>query len=209
MVMTALLPRSTCATCKLPINFPAGSEPSGVTIGPRDSIVIASDSGSMMFVDLEDYTVRMDTALNDKYKDAYGWFDLEGVAMTNPESTFLYLGTENKPAVLEYEWHSSKRIFRRFSLPGFEHSGNVGIESLTWVPTKASPHQGYFYCGSQMTGHVFIYELPLLNDTGPEATARLISVWTPLRSSNDIAGLSFSSGYIFANYNNGNSNHVS
>lgn len=167
-----------------------------------------SDSGTLLFIDLDDLTVREDRTLNDKYRDTYGWFDLEGVGMTNPESTFVYMGMENKAAILEYEWHSSRRIFRRFDLPGFERRGGHGMESMTWVPTDASRHQGYFYVGSQMTGHVFIYELPLLDDTGPVALARLANIWTPVKSESNVAGLSFSSGYIFVNYDDGHSNHV-
>jgi len=157
---------------------------------------------------LDDLSVREDRTLNDKYTDTYGWFDLEGVAMTNPESTFIYMGMENKATILEYEWHSSRRIFRRFDLPGFERRGTHGMEALTWVPSDASAHQGYFYVGSQMTGHIFIYELPLLDDTGPVAMAKLLDIWTPLKSESNVAGLSFSSGYIFVNYDDGHSNHV-
>lgn len=170
--------------------------------------MVVSDTGTVQFVDLADMTVRQDQAINDKYTDSYGWFDFEGVAMTNPESTFIYLGMENKAVILEYEWHSSQRIFRRFDLPGFERRGDRGMQSLTWVPTDASRHQGYFYVGSQMTGHVFIYEVPLLDENGPEAAARLVDIWTPLKNDFLVAGLSFSSGYIFVNYDDGNSNHV-
>jgi len=207
---TALVAFLRCAgaTCKLPIHFPARGEPSGATIGPQNSLVIPSDTGTLLFVNLDDYSVREDTALNDKYRDAYGWFDLEGIAMTNPESTFLYVGMENKAAILEFEWHSSHRIFRKFGLPAFERMGDRGMESLTWVPTQASHHQGYFYVGSEMTGHVFIYELPLLDETGPEASGRLISIWTPLRGNNRVSGLTYSAGFIFANYNDGSANHV-
>lgn len=196
------------ATCQIAAQLPPGSEPSAATFGPENSLVVASDGGTVLFLDLDDLSVREDTSLNDKYKDRYGWFDLEGIAMTSPESTFLYLGMENQAKVLEYEWHSSHRIFRSFSLPSFERHGNRGMESLTWVPTDASRHQGYFYVGSQMTGHVFIYELPLLDSTGPEAAGRLVDIWTPLKGNNDIAGLSYSSGHIFVNYDDGNSNHV-
>jgi len=196
------------ATCRLPIALPPASEPSGLTSGPRNSLVAVSDGGTLIFIDMDDLSVREDKTLNDKYKDTYGWFDLEGVAMTNPESTFVYLGMENKAAILEYEWHTSRRIFRRFDLPGFERRGSHGMESLTWVPSDASRHQGYFYVGSQMTGHVFIYELPLLDDTGPVATARMADIWTPLKSETNVAGMSYSSGYIFVNYDNGHSNHV-
>jgi len=196
------------ATCKIAAQLPPGAEPSAATFGPDNSLVVASDSGTVLFLDLDDLSVREDTSLNDKYKDSYGWFDLEGIAMTSSESTFLYLGMENQAKILEYEWHSTHEIFRSFSLPSFERRGNRGMESLTWVPTDASRHQGYFYVGSQMTGHVFIYELPLLDKTGPKAAARLVDIWTPLKGNNDVAGLSYSSGHIFVNYDDGNSNHV-
>mmetsp|Transcript_27459 Transcript_27459/g.85436 ORF Transcript_27459/g.85436 Transcript_27459/m.85436 type:complete len:338 (+) Transcript_27459:145-1158(+) len=202
------LPPPAAAACELPISFPRGARLSGAALGPQDSLIVVSESGTMLFVDLSDFTVREDEALNDKYKDSYGWFDLEGVAMTSPESTFLYLGMENRAAVLEYEWHEAHRITREFSLPGFEHSEAEGIQSLTWVPTDASTHQGYFYVGSQMTGSVFIYELPLLSNTGPEGNGKLVSIWTPVRGKKQIRGLSFSSGYVFLSYDDGNSNHV-
>lgn len=196
------------STCRLPIELPADAEPSGATIGPHNSLIVPSDGGTLLFIDLGTHKVREDTSFNDKYKDAYGWFDLEGIAMTNPESTFIYVGMENKAAVLEYEWHSSHKIFRRFMLPDFNNKENRGMESLTWVPTAASHHQGYFYVGSQMDGSVYIYELPLLEQTGPEAMAKLINVWQPLPGNKDISGLSFSDGYIFTNFDDGVSNHV-
>lgn len=203
-----LRPPRAGAICRLPFHFPEGAKPSGATVGPHNSLVIASDSGTLLFADLDDYAIREDSALNDKYKDSYGWFDLEGVAMTSPESTYLYVGLENEAAILEYEWHSSRRVTRRFNLPGFERSAGQGLQSVTWVPTDASTHLGYFYVGSGLKGNVFIYELPLLDDTGPEATARLISIWTPLEGNKLITGLSYSGGYVFTSYDDGNSNRV-
>lgn len=196
------------ATCRLPVQFPETSGPSGVTPGPRNSLVVVSDGGSILFVDMDDFTVREDTALNDKYRDAYGWFDLEGITMNNPEtSQYLYLGMENKPAILEYEWKSSHEIVRHFDLPGL---GKEGVQSVTWVPTKASSHMGYFYVGSRAKGSIFIYELPLLDNTGPEAQAVLKNTWTPLKdgSTKNIAGLAYSDGYIFVNFDDSSSNHV-
>lgn len=207
-LLVGLSPHPAQASCRLPIPFPPGVEPSGATIGPQNQLVVADDGGSLIFVDLDDYAVRQDTALNDKYKDSYGWFDLEGIAMTSPESTYLYLGMENRALILEYEWHSSQKIFRKFVLHGLEHDGNRGTESITWVETDASEHGGYFYVGSQLTGRIYIYNVPLLSDTGPQANAELVSVWTPLGDNTDVAGLSYSSGFIFVNYDDGNSNHV-
>mmetsp|Transcript_142537 Transcript_142537/g.355272 ORF Transcript_142537/g.355272 Transcript_142537/m.355272 type:complete len:328 (+) Transcript_142537:87-1070(+) len=196
------------ATCRLPVQFPETAGPSGVTIGPRNSLIVASDQGSILFVDMDDYAVREDTALNDKYRDAYGWFDLEGITMNNPEtSSYLYLGMENKPAILEYDWKSSHEIVRRFDLPGL---GTEGVQSLAWVPTQASSHMGYFYAGSRAQGSILVYELPLLENTGPEAQAVLRNTWTPLKdtSTKNVAGLAYSDGYIFVSYDDASSNHV-
>lgn len=203
-----LAPCGALATCQLPALLPPGARPAGATAGPGNSLVLTSDGGTILFVDLEDYAVREDTALNDKYTDAYGWFDLEGVAMTETSSRLLYLIAQGKDAILEYDWQFSRRILRRFTLPGFEQVGTVGAESLTFVPSEASTTGGYFYVGSQIAGQVFVYELPLQSDTGVEATAKLISVWTPLEGSKDVASLSYSAGYLFVNYDAGFSTHV-
>lgn len=196
-------------SCKLPFRFPHHAEPSGGTIGPRNTLIVPSDDGPLFFCDLKTYSVRADVTLRDdtKYKESYGWFDFEGLTMTNPESTFVYAGLENKPIIVEYEWHSARRIFRRFDLPDFDRAGNRGLESVTWVPTRASSHQGYFYVGSQMTGFVFIYELPILSDTGPEAQATLIKKWQPI-SDTDLSGMACSENFLFLNYDDGEQNHV-
>lgn len=200
--------RLAVASCKLPIELPSGAGPSGAAVGPRDSLLLVSDDGIVYFADLEDFTVRVDSALKDKYADSYGWLDLEGIAMTNPESSsLLYVGMENKPVILEYEWQHSHTILRQFDLPGLERDG---VQSMAWVPTDASSHMGYFYVGSRATGSILIYELPLLEGrVGVEAQATLRDSWTPVREgSKNIAGLAHSAGYIFVSYNEGTSNHV-
>lgn len=171
-------------------------------------MVVADDGGSLLFVDLEDYTVRVDDALNTKYRGTYGWFDLEGITMTECEtSIFLYLGMENVPSVLEYDWRETQRITRRFDLPGF---GRVGVQSLVWVPTEASAHQGYFYTSSRDSSNVFVYELPLLDSTGPQAEAVLRNTWRPREGNGNkrLAAMAYSGGYIFLCYDSGGSSHV-
>merc|ERR1712070_170211 len=104
---------------------------------------------------LEDFTVREDTALNEKYTDSYGWFDLEGLTMTRTDSTYLYLATQSKAVILEYEWHSSHKILRRFTLPNYDTVGNAGIQSLTWIPSQSANSKGFFYVGSHTSGRIF------------------------------------------------------
>lgn len=208
LTLVAGLPTLSKAACRLPFTFPNDVGLSGVTVGPKNSLVLASDDGKLVFADLEDFSLRVDTALNDKYRDSYGWLDLEGVAMTSPESTYLYFGMENKAAIVEYEWRSSHRIFRQFILPGFEHHVGQGLQSLTWVPTQASKNLGYFYVGSRLNGGVYIYEAPLLDNTGSKASAQHISKWIPLESHKHIAGLSYSAGFLFLCYEDGRATRV-
>lgn len=167
--------------------------------------------GSILFVDLNDSAVREDGSLLN-VTEAGGQYDLQGVAMTNPESTYLYLGAGSRAAIFEYEWHEERKITRRFDLPDFDDrsapDGIQSVRSLAWVPTTASSHGGYFHVGSGTTGRVFVYELPLQEATGPEAHAQLISSWAPLEGSRRLGGLAFSGGFLFASYDRGDASHV-
>lgn len=172
-------------------------------------LISSCRDGTVLHANLKDSVVEQDLVVGLSDADPYHRRDLRGCAMTNPESSYFYFGAASEPAVFEYEWHHARRITRRFMLPGFEHPPlEGGIQSLTWVPTDASKHQGYFYVGSHSGGRIFIYDLPLVEDTGPEAIARLVSVWTPLQGSPAIAGLSFSGNMLFVSYDQGSSNRV-
>lgn len=169
--------------------------------------------GLVLFADLGDSSVRADRALINGSMEANGHLNLQGVAMTSPESSYLYLGTGGgDAAILEYEWHETRRITRRFGLPGFadpsSKEGIQSIKSLTWVPAEDSAHGGYFHVGSANEGKVFVYELPLLEDTGPEAPAQLISSWSPLPGSRHLGGLASSGGVLFASFEERGASHV-
>jgi hypothetical protein len=55
---------------------------------------------------------------------------------------------------------------------------------------------------------VFIYELPLTAETGPNATAKLRRIWEPKRDTVDLAGLSCVDGLLFLVYRDKASCHV-
>jgi len=207
VVFCSLLP-VVSATCRLKLEMPSGTAPSGLAIGPSRMLITSCRDGTVLHANPKDGDVEQELVVGSSDADPYHRRDLRGCAMTNPESSYFYLGAASEPSVFEYEWHTARRITRRFMLPGFEHPPTEGgIQSLTWVPTDASRHQGYFYVGSPGC-RIFIYDLPLVEDTGPEAIGRLISVWTPLQGSSASAGLSFSGGMLFVSYDQGSSNHV-
>ncbi|CAE7609964.1 petH, partial [Symbiodinium sp. CCMP2456] len=148
-----------------------------------------------------------DDLLQQKYEKPLHGLNLQGVALTNPGSTYLYLGLEGGSDLLEYEWHSSHQVFRSFHLPGFPHHGALGLRSVTFVPTTASDQQGYFYVGTDISGEVYIYEAPLLVNEGPKAPAESIKIWTPLQGDKHVAGIEYSDGYLFVSYDDGLSSH--
>eukprot|EP00933_Yihiella_yeosuensis_P059772 TRINITY_DN6141_c0_g1_i1.p1 TRINITY_DN6141_c0_g1~~TRINITY_DN6141_c0_g1_i1.p1 ORF type:complete len:323 (-),score=31.66 TRINITY_DN6141_c0_g1_i1:61-1029(-) len=205
---SSCLSRLIVATCELPFQLPEGARPLAAAVGIQGSIVIGGDHGLLLFGQLDDFAVREDTYLRDKYTKPLGRLDIQGIAKTNPGSTYLYFGLESTSTILEYEYHSSHRVFRQFELDRFESSDYGGLQCMTWVPTAASQHQGFFYVGSKVLGRVFIYELPLLDNSGPKAMAKLVKMWFPVEDDKHIAGLAHCSGYIFVSYDNGISTHV-
>jgi len=213
-------PLFSWATCVLPVTMPPGFRPAGAAMGPKGELVLVSDTGGLVFVDVDDYAIsRYDTALTDKYLDSYGVLDLEGCEMLTNSSDHLYFATHTKSnelighsmasaCILEYEWHK-EIILRRYSLVGFERVGGGGVESITWVPNNISQYGGYFFVGSMTTGHIFVYELPTgVTSMGGDIDGKLITTWTPLQSETDVASLCYSDGYIFVNYDDGASSHI-
>ena len=56
--------------------------------------------------------------------------------------------------ILEYEWHSTHRVFRRFELPHLKGIGNRALSGLSWVPARMAHYGGYFFVASQFSGAV-------------------------------------------------------
>ncbi|CAJ1334864.1 unnamed protein product, partial [Effrenium voratum] len=89
-----------------------------------------------------------------------------------------------------------------FNLQGLPTLGASGLQCVCFVPTPSSPHQGYFYVGSSISGEVYIYEVPLLEEG--QKVASSVRVWSPLKGNPRITGLE----YIFVSYDEGLSTHV-
>ncbi|HLC70304.1 MAG TPA: SdiA-regulated domain-containing protein [Patescibacteria group bacterium] len=87
-----------------------------------------------------------------------GGGDYEALTIIDPNSSYIYIGVENAPAILEFDWSappSTPRITKSWSLnnwlPGM---GNAGLEGLAFVPNEFhdfadSSSGGVFYVGVQ------------------------------------------------------------
>ena len=139
------------AGCVLPLGM-EGFQPSAMVAGPQNGLIVADAAGKLLFTDLEDFTLQ-DMQFSRQESEP----NIQGLAMTSPESTYLYLGAEHGSEILEYEWHSSHKIFRTFQLLGLPHDASsdeqhLGLQSLTFVPTSASSQEGYFYASTGISG---------------------------------------------------------
>lgn len=188
------LSRHVFAGCVLPIRMEGFQPTAMVTLS--DKLVITNSAGVLLFVDLDDFIHQHDLHV---FREAPG-ANIQGLTVTNPESTYLYLGAEHAAEVLEYEWHSSHKIFRKFQLLGLPGSnGHPGLQSLTFVPTPASSEEGYFYASTGTSGAIYIYEVPLLSE-GTLESASSVSEWNPnprKTASHHARGLAYADGYLF------------
>lgn len=152
-----VLSRHVSAGCVLPIRMEGFQPTAMVTLS--DKLVITNSAGVLLFVDLDDFIHQHDLHV---FREAPG-ANIQGLTVTNPQSTYLYLGAEHAAEVLEYEWHSSHKIFRKFQLLGLPGSnGHPGLQSLTFVPTPASSEEGYFYASTGTSGEFWVSSLLLL-----------------------------------------------
>lgn len=195
--------RLVAGGCVLPLTR-EGFQPAAVTAGPQNKLIMANAAGMLLFADLDDFTIQEDVQFSQGSKDS----NIQGLTMTSPESTYLYLGAAQKSQVLEYEWHSSHRVFRTFNLLGLPRDAaseaqHLGLQSLTFVPTPASSQEGYFYASTGISGDVYIYEVPLLSE-GAVQSASSVKLWSPLASTaaavHHVEGMAYADGHLFLCY---------
>jgi len=87
-----------------------------------------------------------------------GGGDYEALTIADPDSNYIYVGVENAPAILEFDWTaptSTPRITKSWSLGSWlSGMGNSGLEGLAYVPNEFhdfadSSSGGVFYVGVQ------------------------------------------------------------
>lgn len=166
-------------------HLPSGFEPSGLTWHPRlKKLVCVGDDGetATMNIDGSDF---QNTPYRVNFKT-----DFEAVTVADPNSDFVYIGTERPNTIIEFDL-VTRKYTRQFVLSDIlPEAGNEGIEAMTFVPDVNDPEGGLFYVGYQKTGSIYRVRLPIKSSsTATDATA--IDHFTPLPKHTDLSGLTW------------------
>lgn len=78
--------------------------------------------------------------------------DWEGLAVTDWNSNYLYIGQEYKATILQWDLTSNSFTGRAWTFPGFPEDSKAGLEGITYV---ASANE--WWVGSQSNGKVYRY----------------------------------------------------
>ena len=161
--------------------LPAGYEPSGaVWHGPLDRLFVVHDGGTV-------------SSMADDGTSVTNWFvggDLEGLAVADTSSDFIYLGVEHPDGVQEFD-HNTGSVTRTFDLtPWMTGPSNSGLEALTFVPDAGNPEGGLFYAGLQNDGKIYKFQLPI-QTSAVSTTVAFVGTITPVVGRTDLAGLHF------------------
>lgn len=131
--------------------------------------------------------------------------DLEGIAVANPASNFVYVGTEQPNQIKEFNF-TTGLVSRTFDLdPWMTGAAGSGLEALTFVTDAAHPEGGTFYAGLQDGGVIYRFSLPIVSSPTSTAVTYLGS-FTPVPGRSDLSGLDYvaGTGVLYAIYDGPN-----
>lgn len=153
--------------------LPSGYEPSGAVWHTQlQKLFTVWDNGVISMMDYDGMNV-VSWNVGD---------DLEGICISHPNSTFVYVGVERPlDGVKEFNYLTGQ-VTRFFDLTPWMQSmdPNLGLEALTFVPDTTSSEGGYFYAGLQETGTIYIFELPILSSSTDTTVTFIDSIQTGL-----------------------------
>jgi len=165
--------------------LPMGIEPSGVVWHPAfEALVVVGDEGTVS---------RFDPG-GGSWTTFRPGGDLESVALGDPRTPFVYLGSESPNAIVEFDPLKGVLTGAEWDLTPFMGDGkNRGLEALTY-------RAGLFYAGQQASGRIFVFEL------GSGGKVELVRVISPSPERADLSGLHFDprTQILFALYDRGN-----
>jgi len=170
----------------LALGLPERFETSGaVWHAGSGRLLVVSDEGVLALVSLD--------GKERTFVDVGG--DLEAVTLTDPKSSFAYVGVERPAAIVEVDLRTLQ-VTRRFDLEGILS----GLEGLAFVPDGAGG--GTFWVGVQEDARVVEVMLPL-PEGGP---ARKVREFVPVAGMRDLADLGYDAvqGVVLALYDKGN-----
>ncbi|MBU0732474.1 SdiA-regulated domain-containing protein [Patescibacteria group bacterium] len=121
--------------------------------------------------------------------------DMEGIAVADPDSDYIYVGIEHPDAIYEVDISSWPWSFsgKTWSLTTWmTGADNAGLEALTFVPNgdhayANSSSGGVFYAGLQADGFVYIFDV----DLSQSGTVSHKGSFAPLAATVDISGLDY------------------
>jgi len=161
--------------------LPASYEPSGGAWHRRlNKFFTVSDSGIV-------------SAMNANGTGITNWSvpgDLEGVAVADPASNFIYIGVEQPDSIREFNIVTGQ-VTRTFLLTTWmQGPDNSGLEALEFIPDPAHPEGGIFYAGLQDDGRIYRFSLPI-RSSATSTTVTFLGTITPVAGRVDIAGLDY------------------
>ena len=132
--------------------------------------------------------------------------DLEGIAIADPESGFLYVGVENPDSIKEFDPGTGNYTGKVWPLTSWMTGpANAGLEALTFLsngyhPYPPSASGGLFYAGLETDGRIYVFDLDL-DRSGAVAHVDTIE---PFPGANGLTGLHFhpETGILYAVYRN-------
>lgn len=164
--------------------LPAGFEPSGVVWHERLGVLFVVGDGG--------HVARM---------DEYGagvtiWSpggDLEGIAVVDPATDYLYLGVEDPDSIREFDFAAGALTGRSWALTDWmTGAANSGLEALTFVPDGHHPYSasssgGLFYAGLQADGKIYVFDV----DLSPGGGVAHVDTIVPVSGRSDLSGLHY------------------
>ncbi len=170
-----------------------GYEPSGLSWNEETALLfVVGDGGQVSWMSSSGVAVVTRTPGG----------DLEGVAIADPSSPFVYLGVENPDSIVEYNYQSRSLSGKSWTLTSWmSGDANQGLEALAFVPNGYHPYAasssgGLFYAGLQQDGKIYVFDVNL----GTSGTVSHVATLTPYPGLTDISGLDFrpETGILYA-----------
>ncbi|MFA6296091.1 MAG: SdiA-regulated domain-containing protein [Patescibacteria group bacterium] len=161
-------------------------EPSGLAWQSRlGTLFVVGDSGNI-------------TEMTNDGSILHNWyygsaFDLEGIAVANPDSNYVYVGREDNRTIYEFDLNTWQLSGKSWDLSSWMPDiPNQGLEALTYVPNGDHPYSnsasgGLFYAGHQSDGKIYVFDVNL----SASGSVNFISTITPQAGTTDLSGLDF------------------
>ena len=173
--------------------LPSGYEPSGLVWHQRLGVLfLVSDDGWISW---------MDQSGNSPVTWTPGG-DLEGIAVADADSDYLYLGVEDPDSIREFDLTTGALTGKSWDLtPWMTGAAGEGLEALTFVPDGDHPYApsgsgGLFYAGLQADGRIYVFDA----DLARSGVVSHIDTIEPYPGLTDLSGLHYhaETGVLYA-----------